>query len=163
MTPVQQNFLKLARSPLKMGFFMLTKLPAAFFSGVRVKNIETTHCEISVPFFWFSQNPFRSTYFACLAMAAEMSSGLLAMLHVYKSNPSVSMLVLTVTGNFHKKATSKTVFRCEDGAAIEAAIQKTKETGEGVTVESLSKGYNEKGEVVAEFKVLWTFKAKSKP
>lgn len=162
MTPVQQNFLKLARSPLKMGFFMLTKLPAAFFSGVRVKNIEATHCEIKVPFFWFSQNPFRSTYFACLAMAAEMSSGLLAMLHVYKSNPTVSMLVLTVTGNFYKKATGKTIFRCEDGAAIEAAVQKAKETGEGVTVESLSKGYNEKGEVVAEFKVLWTFKAKSK-
>ena len=163
MTPVQLKFLKLARSPFKMGFFMLTKLPAAFFSGVRVKTIEAKYCEISVPFFWFSKNPFRSTYFACLAMAAEMSSGLLAMLHVYKSNPSVSMLVLTVSGSFYKKATGKTTFKCEDGNAIEAAVEKAKETGEGITVESLSKGYNENGEVIAEFKVLWTFKAKLKP
>lgn len=142
---------------------MLTKLPAAFFSGVRVHNIEPSFCEITVPFFWFSQNPFKSTYFACLAMAAEMSSGLLAMLHVYRSNPSVSMLVLTITGNFYKKATGKIVFRCEEGTAIELAVQKAKETGEGVTVETISKGFNRNGELVAEFKVLWTFKAKSKP
>ncbi|MEY3437097.1 MAG: hypothetical protein RL335_1553 [Bacteroidota bacterium] len=161
MTPSQQQFLSLARNPFKMGFFMLTQLPAAFFSGVRVNKIESSFSEITVPFFWFSKNPFRSTYFACLAMAAEMSSGLLALLHVYRSNPSVSMLVLTVKGNFHKKATGKTIFRCEDGALIEDAVKKAKETGEGITVESISKGYNEKGELVADFTVLWTFKAKN--
>ncbi len=161
MTPSQQKFLSLARNPFKMGFFMLTQLPAAFFSGVRVNKIESSFSEITVPFFWFSKNPFRSTYFACLAMAAEMSSGLLALLHVYRSNPSVSMLVLTVKGNFHKKATGKTIFRCEDGALIEDAVKKAKETGEGITVESISKGYNEKGELVADFTVLWTFKAKN--
>ncbi|MFN5932018.1 MAG: thioesterase [Chitinophagaceae bacterium] len=161
MTPSQQKFLSLARNPFKMGFFMLTQLPAAFFSGVRVNKIESSFSEITVPFFWFSKNPFRSTYFACLAMAAEMSSGLLALLHVYRSNPSVSMLVLTVKGNFHKKATGKTIFRCKDGALIEDAVKKAKETGEGITVESISKGYNEKGELVADFTVLWTFKAKN--
>ncbi|MFN5761096.1 MAG: hypothetical protein ACK4V4_02650 [Sphingobacteriales bacterium] len=161
MTPSQQKFLSLARNPFKMGFFMLTQLPAAFFSGVRVNKIESSFSEITVPFFWFSKNPFRSTYFACLAMAAEMSSGLLALLHVYRSNPSVSMLVLTVKGNFHKKATGKTIFRCENGALIEDAVKKAKETGEGITVESISKGYNEKGELVADFTVLWTFKAKN--
>lgn len=160
MTDSQLKFLKLARNPFKMGFFMLTQLPAAFFSGVRVKKMESTESEITVPFFWFSQNPFRSTYFACLSMAAEMSSGLLALLYVYKSSPTVSMLVLTVKGNFHKKATGKTIFRCEDGALIEAAVQKAKETGEGVTIESISKGYNEHGELVADFSVLWTFKVK---
>ncbi|MFN5936624.1 MAG: hypothetical protein ACK43L_01085, partial [Sphingobacteriales bacterium] len=86
---------------------------------------------------------------------------LLALLHVYRSNPSVSMLVLTVKGNFHKKATGKTIFRCENGALIEDAVKKAKETGEGITVESISKGYNEKGELVADFTVLWTFKAKN--
>lgn len=139
---------------------MFTKLPAAFFSGVRVKHIEASYSEISVPFFFFSKNPFRSTYFACLAMAAEMSSGLLAMLHVYRSEPAVSMLVLTVSGNFHKKATGKTIFKCTDGSAIAAAVAQAKQTGEGVTIESISNGYNEKGELVASFTVLWTFKAK---
>lgn len=163
MTPVQQTFLKLARNPFKMAFFMLTKLPAAFFSGVRVKKIDSSSCEITVPFYWFSQNPFRSTYFACLAMAAEMSSGLLAMLHVYKSNPAVSMLVLTIKGDFYKKATGNTRFVCLDGAAVESAVLKAKETGEGVTLETVSRGFSEKGELIAEFNVLWSFKAKIKP
>lgn len=162
MTTAQQQFLQLARSRFKMGFFMLTRLPAAYFSGVRVRKIEPAFCEITVPYRWFSQNPFRSTYFACQAMAAEMSTGLLVMLQVYKSDPQVSMLVLTISGNFHRKAVGVTTFRSDDGQAIEAAIKKAKETGEGTTLETTSKGYSETGELVADFRVLWTFKVKSK-
>jgi hypothetical protein len=158
----QERFLELARSRFRMNFFMFTRLPAAFFSGLRIQSINAGACAVSVPYKWFSKNPFRSTYFACLAMAAEMSSGMLAMLHVYRSQPSVSMLVLTLTGNFHKKATGLTTFRCEDGPLIEEAIRKAKETGVGVTVETLSKGYSASGDLVAEFRVLWTFKVKSK-
>ena len=140
---------------------MFTRLPAAFFSGLRVQAIDAESCSVSVPYKWFSKNPFRSTYFACLAMAAEMSSGMLAMLHVYRSQPSVSMLVLTLTGSFHKKATGLTTFRCEDGPLIQDAIQQAMETGEGVTIETVSKGYSASGELVADFRVLWTFKVKS--
>ncbi len=161
MPTAQERFLQLARSRIRMNFFMFTRLPAAFFSGLRIQSIDSGACAVSVPYKWFSQNPFRSTYFACLAMAAEMSSGMLAMLHVYRSEPAVSMLVLTLTGNFHKKATGVTTFRCDDGPLIEEAIRKAKATGEGVTVETVSRGYSSSGELVADFKVLWTFKAKS--
>lgn len=160
MTEHQREYLSLANSKWKMAYFMLTRLPSAYFSGVRVVSITTTRADIVVPFKWFSQNPFRSTYFACLSMAAEMSSGLLAMMHVHKSDPPISMLVLKVNGSFHKKAKGKTTFRCDDGDAIAAAIQKAKETGEAVTFESVTKGLNESGELVADYTVLWTFKVK---
>ncbi len=160
MTAEQNEFLALARSPLKMGFFMFTKLPSAWFAGVRVKRIEAGFAEVTVPFKWFSQNPFRSTYFACLSMAAEMSSGLPALLYLHKSNPPVSTLVLKVHGNFHKKATGVTTFRCEDGPMIKEAIDKAISTGEGVIVNVISRGYNDKQELVADFSIQWTFKAK---
>jgi acyl-coenzyme A thioesterase PaaI-like protein len=156
----QQEFFSLARSPLKMGFFMLTRLPSAYFSGVRVKTIEPGFAEITVPYKWFSQNPFKSTYFACQSMAAEMSTGLLAMSVIHKRKPTVSMLVLQVNGSFHKKATGRTTFRCEDGELIRRAVEQAVATGEGVTLETASKGYNEAGELVSDFKVLWTFKAR---
>lgn len=143
-----------------MAFFMFTRLPSAYFAGVRVKAIEPEYCEVTVPFKWFSQNPFRSTYFACLSMAAEMSTGLLAMMQLHKIQPAVSMLVLKVHGNYHKKATGITTFRCEDGVALRDAVQKAIATGEGVSLETVSKGYNSNNELVADFSIVWTFKVK---
>ena len=55
-------------------------------------------------------------------MAAEMCSGMLAFGQVYKRNPKISMLVIKLEVNFVKKATGTILFTCEDGAAIQAAI-----------------------------------------
>jgi len=62
--------------------------------------------------------------------------------------------------NFLKKATGTVLFSCEDGLAIQEAIQETIATGEGKIVICKSVGRNEKGEVVAEFNFTWSFKAK---
>lgn len=142
--------------------FLLSKLPAAFFSGVRVVDADESKCSVKVPYKWFSQNPFKSTYFACLSMAAEMSTGVLALAHIYKRQPSVSMLVSKVEGSFLKKATGITVFTCEDGPAIKQTIEDAIMSGEGKIITAKSYGRNEAGEVVAEFAVTWSFKVKSK-
>lgn len=155
-----QKFIDIMTSPVKMGFFMFTKLPSAWFSGVRVKHIEPGYAEITVPFKWFSQNPFKSTYFACQSMAAEMSTGLLAMMNIYERRPSVSMLVLSVNGSFHKKATGRTTFRCNDGDKIREAVELAIANGEGVIVDTSSVGVNDKGEIISTFDIRWSFKAK---
>lgn len=93
-------------------------------------------------------------------MAAEMSTGLLAMMQLHKIQPAVSMLVLKVHGNYHKKATGITTFRCEDGVALRDAVQKAIATGEGVSLETISRGYNSNNELVADFSIVWTFKVK---
>lgn len=161
MTPPNINkFISIMKSPLKMGFFMFTKLPAAYFSGVRVKEITPSFAEVTIPFKWFSQNPFKSTYFACQSMAAEMSTGLLAMMHIYEREPAVSMLVLHVNGSFHKKATGITTFKCDEGDKIRDAVEKAIATGEGVIVDVVSRGVNNKGELVSSFDIRWTFKSK---
>ncbi len=154
-------FLRLVQHPLKFRLFLLAKLPAAFFSGVRIRHAGLDRCIASVPFKWLTQNPFRSTYFASLAMAAEMSTGILAMAHVYKSNPPVSMLVLKIEGEFSKKATSRTHFECTDGNLIQQMIAESIATGEGRTVRAKATGTNAAGETVATFYITWSFKAKN--
>ena len=74
------------KHPVKFRMFLLTKLPSAYFTGVRIKEVDAKKCVTTVPYKWFSKNPFRSTYFASLAMAAEMSTGALALAHLYKEN-----------------------------------------------------------------------------
>jgi len=162
MNPNTASFINLMKHPVKFRMFLFTKLPSAYFSGVRLREIDTAHSRVSVPFKWFSQNPFKSTYFACLAMAAEMSTGLLGMMQVYKRQPAVSMLVIGLEAFYYKKATNRTDFICSDGELFEKKIEETIATGEARTLKAKSVGKNKEGEVVAEFYITWSFKAKSK-
>jgi hypothetical protein len=152
------DFIALMNNPVKFRFFLLTKLPSAFFAGVRISTIDKKRAVVTVPYKWFSQNPFRSTYFACLAMAAEMSTGSLAMAYLYKRQPAVSMLVVGLEAQYYKKAIARTFFSCEDGELFEKAIASTIATGEPQTVQATSTGTNEKGEAIATFFITWSFK-----
>lgn len=154
-------FFKLTRSPIKFRLYLLANLPAAFFAGLRVTKADAQSCVITIPYRWSTRNPFRSIYFACLAMAAEMSCGILAMSNVYKSNPRVSMLVVNMEAVFTKKAGGRTRFTCEDGKSIREAVERARTTGEGQTVKTRSVGTLDTGEIVAEFFITWSFKAKS--
>jgi Domain of unknown function (DUF4442) len=154
------DFLRLVNHPVKFWFFLLIKLPSAFFSGVRVRYADELRCEVTVPYKWFSQNPFRSTYFACLAMAAEMSTGLLAMTQVYGRKPGVSMLVVKLEAEYFKKATGITTFECTAGEAVKQAVEESIATGGGRTIDMSTTGKNKDGEIVARFVITWSFKAK---
>lgn len=162
MSEHTSSFIRLMTSPVKFRLFLLAKLPSAFFSGVRVRQMDEHRCEVTVPFKWFSQNPFRSTYFACLSMAGEMSTGVLGMAHLYKAKPPVSMLVLKVESEYFKKAVARTTFVCEDGELFKKMISEAIATGEARTVRARSTGRNKEGEVVCEMYVTWSFKAKTK-
>lgn len=155
------EFIRLANHPLKLRLFLLMKLPAAFFSGVRIREMDSTHCKVSVPYRWGTQNPFRSTYFACLAMAAELSTGALAMSLIYKRKQPVSMLIVKMESEYFKKATGRTYFICADGEAMQSAVSNALDSGEAQTFTALSEGRNEAGEKVAEFRFTWSFRVKT--
>lgn len=155
-----QSFQSLASSRLRFGFFMLLKLPSAFFSGVRLRKITEAEAVVSVPYKWFSQNPFNSTYFACQAMAAEMSTGVLALGQLYKRKPAVSMLVTGLKAQYFKKATERLYFTCAMGNDIKLAIEKAIATKEGQAINVVSTGRTAGGEIASEFVITWSFKAK---
>lgn len=160
MNSHQQEFFKLAGHPFKFRMYLLSKLPVAFFSGLRVEEIDEEKCTISVPFKWLTQNPFHSIYFASLAMAAEMSNGLIALSNVYNRKPPVSMLVTKMEASYFKKATGKIFFTCSQGRDIFSVIEDAVATGEGKSVIVHSTGINKEGEIVAEFIFTWSFKTK---
>jgi hypothetical protein len=162
MNPQAPAFIKQMMHPFKFRMYLLSRLPSAYFAGVRVREMSEQHCVATIPYKWFSQNPFRSTYFACLSMAAEMTTGALGMAQLYKREPAVSMLVVKVSSEYFKKATGTTRFRCNDGDLFRNAIDESIATGESRSVTAKSTGTNANGEVVAEFEVTWSFKVRSK-
>ncbi|RZK57311.1 MAG: DUF4442 domain-containing protein [Hymenobacter sp.] len=142
-TPAQLAFRRQVLHPLKLRLVALT--PEAATVTIRYK--------------YLTQNPFRSIYFAALGMAAELASGMLASLHTQGSGP-VSMLVVGLQAEFTKKAVGLIAFTCPDGAALAAAVAESRATGQGRTVVCTSTGRDEAGDVVAVFRVTWSFKAK---
>lgn len=153
-------FFSLITNPLSFRLYLLKNLPAAYLSGLRIVTADTDAASVSIPFKWFTKNPFRSTYFACLSMAAELSTGVLAMAHVYKRKPAVSMLVTGIEGKFYKKAVGQTIFTCVDGPVIAEAVNNAVEKMTPQDVKAYSVGKNQQGEVVCEFWINWSFKAK---
>jgi len=156
------DFRKNILKPLRLKTFFLQRMPLGFFAGLRVDVFNTKEAIVSLPFNTITKNPFRSVYFGAQAMAAELSTGVLAMDAVIDSKKNVSMLVFDMKAHFSKKAVSRISFRCNQGGEIRDAIQQAIETKEGVTVEVKSIGTDQEGDIVSEFNYTWTFKLKSK-
>ena len=158
-TPAAAAFRRTISSPLKLRLFMLRSLPMAYLGGLRLREITPKRAVITVPFKYLTQNPFRSIYFACLSMAAEMASGILAMMNI-QGQGRVSMLVVGLEAEFTKKAVGLIAFTSEDGQRIAQAIADSRASGEGRTVVCTSTGVDEAGDTVAVFRITWSFRAK---
>jgi hypothetical protein len=160
LNPNFNNFKKRLASPVAFKLFLITKLPSAFFAGLRLTTLTAAEASVSVSYKWFNKNPFGSLYFAVLSMAAEASTGVLCMSALYKRKPSVSMLIVKIEGNFFKKAMGKITFTCADGLLVQQAVEHAISSGESKSVTCQSVGRNEAGESVATFFCSWSFKAR---
>ncbi|WP_405569952.1 DUF4442 domain-containing protein [Winogradskyella sp. Asnod2-B02-A] len=148
-------------SPSKLNMFLMFKLPAAYFTGIRTKSLDDTTCVVSVKHRWVNQNPFRSMFWAVQGMAAELTTGALVMKKIKESGKNISMLVASNDASFSKKATGRITFTCNEGSKIDDAIHKAIETGEGQTLWLNSKGINKDGIEVSTFNFQWTLKVKA--
>lgn len=159
LSPAGQEYQSKMTNPLVFWFAMLVKLPSAIFWKLRIKTLTAARCEVTIPYFWRTQNPFRSIYFAALAGAAELSTGALGQLAL-AGKSAFSMLVVDFRSEYSKKANAKITFSCEQGAELFDLIDSLN-VGEAGQLTMISTGKNPTGEVVAKFYVTWSFKRKS--
>lgn len=149
-------------SPTKLNTFLMFKLPAAYFCGVRTNYLDDLKCVVSVKHRWINQNPFNSMFWAVQGMAAELTTGALVMSKIKQSGHNISMLVANNNASFTKKATGRITFICNEGDKLNTAIKTAIETGEGQTIWMKAVGTNSDGIQVSSFNFEWTLKVKSK-
>lgn len=154
---IQKNF----ANNLKFRLMLWRDLPMGFSSGMKIVELTDEKCAVSVPYKRKNKNPFNSTFWAVLGMAAEMSSGALLVQYTHKQQPSIAMLVANCKAEFVKKATELTTFTCYDGLKVKDAIQKAVETDEPQVIECNMTGKNRAGEDIAHFTFSWSVKARS--
>ncbi len=144
----------------RFSLYLMTQLPAAWFMGLRVSSLNPQRASVSLPYSWFSKNPFRSTYFAAQTAAAELSTGILVLYHL-QEQPPVSMLVKNVEGAFTKKASEKLTFICEMGEEIEGAVLAALTEPDGAEIRVRSVGHLPDGTVASTFWFTWGLKRKA--
>ena len=136
-------------------FFLIGKLPIAFIAGIRVKKLTHENSIVTVPFNFINKNPFNSMYFAVQAMAAELSTGCLVLLHTDQKN--ISTLVTSLEAKYYKKAMSNIQFKCFDGNKVIALVDQLNDNN-NVKCITNSKGYDIYGNCVSEFSITWSLK-----
>ncbi|MDC3077417.1 DUF4442 domain-containing protein [Flavobacteriales bacterium] len=143
-----------------INYFLFFKLPSAYWSGVRVKSIDNNECVVSVKLNWFNKNPFKSIFWAVQGMAAELSTGMLVSKQINDRKINVSMLVISSSSNFYKKAVGRIKFNCIQGNELKNIFDKLDEKNPTNKITMFSRGIDEVGDVVSDFKFEWSFKRK---
>lgn len=149
-------------NPFSFSLFFLFNVPMGWFSGMRLKHLDTKKAISRIPFRffyrWQNKNPFKSIYFAVQCMGAELSSASMVALAVEGHKPSFAYIVTKMRSQYFKKATGTTTFTCNDGDKIFSAVNKALKTKEGVEIEAKSTGTLEDGTIVSEFHFTWSIK-----
>jgi hypothetical protein len=147
--------------PWNFKAYLWLKLPLGACAGLSLRQLDEAGCTVALPGGWRTQNPFRSTYFAAQAMAAEMSTGAPAMVLVRAAPASVSMILRAIEAVFTKRIQGPSLFTFDDLAGLSAAVDRAAASGESETFTARSVGRGPDGEPAAEFRVTWSFKRRT--
>tara|TARA_B100000768_G_scaffold97947_1_gene91354 strand:+ start:274 stop:765 length:492 start_codon:yes stop_codon:yes gene_type:complete len=161
LVPEKTNRIRrLAVKTFYFRIYLIWNLPMGFLTGMRIKKLDEEQCVVSVPFKWINKNPFKSTFWAVLGMAGEMSTGALILQYTYKYKPSFSTLLLKCEANFNKKAVGITSFICNDGKMVKEKLKEAIETKKPVVIKTSTQGIDENSNVICQFNFTWSVKAR---
>lgn len=146
--------------PLLMRLGMLYALPLGAFTGMKVTRIDDRGSEVTVPYKFLNKNPFKTTYWAVLGMAAEMAGGVILLNYARNCTPSVATFVVGCNSKFVNRALGVTTFTCNEGPKIKEMVELAAATGEGQTFDTVTNGYAEDGTLVCEFLFTWSVKGR---
>ncbi len=147
-------------SPFFFRLMLIRVLPLAWLAGLRLLRNDEQSCSVGLRYGYLTKNPFGSIYFAALAMAAEMSTGLPALMFIRNAKLNCSMLVTDFRARYFKKAVGQIVFKFESVKTMQQAIAEAAADPLGRSYTAISRGYNADGDLVAEMEVQWSFRAR---
>ena len=166
LSKYQERFRNSFLNPFSFSLFFLFNVPMIWFSGMRLKHLDTKKAISKIPFRffyrWLNKNPFKSIYFAVQCIGAEISTASIVALAIEGHKPSFAYIVTKMKSKYFKKATGTTTFTCNDGDKIFTAVDKALKTKEGIEIEAKTTGTLDDGTIVSEFHFTWSIKQRKK-
>ncbi len=154
---------KKALKKLKWQLFLLGKfkIPLIGYTGVRLIELNDETVKTTVKLKRRTKNHLNSMYFGALAIGADVTGGIHAFYYANKHQQKVSFAFKGMKSEFIMRAESNCTFVCKDGKKVEAAILKSKTTGDRVNETTLVNVYNQQQELVATFELIVSVKCKN--
>jgi len=163
MNETQKKFCSNLTNWFLFKMYAIQKLPLAFLTGFNIVELDDSKCVTCVKYSYLNKNPFRSTFWAVLGMAAELSTGAYALLATKGKEKSIAVILVGTHAEFVKKATGVSTFTCSNWLEFDKAVGRAIETGEPQKATGRSIGSNSDGETIALFEFTWSFKIRDQP
>ena len=163
MNETQKKFCSNLTNWFLFKMYAIQKLPLAFLTGFNIVELDDSKCVTCVKYSYLNKNPFRSTFWAVLGMAAELSTGAYALLATKGKKESIAVILVGTHAEFVKKATGISTFTCSNWLEFDKAVGRAIETGEPQKATGRSIGSNSDGETIALFEFTWSFKIRDQP
>lgn len=148
------------RSSVLVTAYNLAKMPLAWWSGLRIDELEPERCRVSVPYRWRTTNPFGCTHFAALAMAGELSTGALVMAALEGAPGRGSMIMNRAEVTYTRRATGRSTFTCTEGHLLDAAVRAAVTSGEWTEVTLSTAGQDAAGEPLSSMHFTWAVRVR---
>ena len=158
MNKTQKKFCSKMTNWFLFKAYAIQKLPLAFLTGFKIVELGESKCVSRVKYSYLNKNPFRSTFWAVLGMAAELSTGAYALLATKGKEESIAVILVGAHAEFVKKATGITTFTCSNWLEFDKAVCRAIATGKPQIATGTSIGSNSDGETIALFEFTWSFK-----
>ena len=163
MNETQKKFCNNLTNWFLFKMYAIQKLPLAFLTGFKIVELDESKCVTRVKYSYLNKNPFRSTFWAVLGMAAELSTGAYALLATKGKEENIAVILVGTHAEFVKKATGLSTFTCSNWLEFDKAVGRAIETGEPQKATGRSIGSNSDGETIALFEFTWSFKIRDQP
>ena len=148
---------KSLKGRVRFRFFTVLTMPAAWFAGLRLDNIDDRACCTSLPGGWRTQNPFKTMYWAVQGMGAELATGAVPFAISRSMSEKLRMFVVGTEAKFVKRAKGRIKFTCDEVMKAREAIEESMKPGEPIEIDLRSVGRDDSGEVVSEWIFRWNF------
>jgi acyl-coenzyme A thioesterase PaaI-like protein len=136
------------------------KIPLLGFVKPQLLTLDDESVQVKVNLRRRTKNHLNSMYFGALAVGADVAGGVHAFYFAEKHNLKVSFAFKGMNAEFIMRAESACIFTCKEGKKVEAAILKSKNTGERINETTLVEVFNEDHDKVAQFEMIVSVKCK---
>jgi len=125
-------FKKETKANLMLKAFAWIKIPVLRFLNPRIIRLDDEVCEVKIVLNRRSKNHLNSMYFGVLACGADLAAGMAAMYTIMENNTWLHLSFKDFHADFHKRAETDVIFRCESVGAIQQLVKRAIETKERV-------------------------------
>ena len=145
----------LLRATFRLRFLGWLRIPLLASIRPSIVALDRDHCVVRVKLRRWTKNHLGSMYFGALCIGADCAGGLLAVERIRASGAGLTLVFKSVRAEFLKRPESDVYFLCEDGALIDALVERASASGvrEGMPVHVRAAVRSAEGELetVAEF------------